>query len=234
MEFLKKNLWALSIVTFIIGVVLGVVLYPSRRIEEQLKRKYEAELSKQTETLRAENKTLNQQLDEFHALATKISEEQQAEINQLRAQVREFESNSHEEEIQIIRADGSREIRRIKDTHTKELTKVTEEINSKWEKKFQEATTEFNHKVQSVQEQSQLLLATKEKEHQRIIEELKASKVTTINQKRFGLEAGVLTTRSFYGHATMDVAGPFFIGLQVQGLSATVPTAAGIGVGVRF
>ena len=235
METLKKNPWLLSILTLVIGIVLGVVFYPTKKIEEKYQEQYSWKYERENELLRETNDNVMQQLTELQVTSREVIEKQEAELNQLRTKVTEYESNTHEDTTIIIRSDGSKEIRRIKDTHTKELTKVTEELNSKWEKKLEFTELIHQQKVQTLTEEYQEKLSLKEKEHQKVVESIKSSKVTTINQKRFGLEVGILTNLNYYSHATMDVAGPVFVGLQVQGsIMPVAPVAAGIGVGIRF
>ncbi len=65
----------------------------------------------------------------------------------------------------------------------------------------------------------------------RTIEILEKSKVTTVNKKRFSVDAGLLTTNDYYGHATVDFWGPLVIG--VHGQIGTLP-AFGVGLGLRF
>lgn len=101
----------------------------------------------------------------------------------------------------ITTPDGTKKEEIIRDTDTSEQTE--REIKAEYEAKIE----------------------TLEKE----ISELKNNTVTEINKKKIGVEAGITTGKSYYGHVTYDIFNNFFIGGHAQ-IGKTNSIGAGVGI----
>jgi hypothetical protein len=117
---------------------------------------------------------------------------------------------------------------------TRTVTKIQEEfkqkidsIEQKWSKLHEEAVTKLVKQFDS-----------KEQEYKQTIASYEKTKTVSINEKHFGVEAGMMSDRDIYAHATMDVWGPIFIGLQGEVQYPNNDNKAdnriGAGLGLRF
>jgi hypothetical protein len=129
-------------------------------------------------------------------------------ISDLTAQVNTLEKTNktlkeHIRTIIIKTPDGTEKTEIVRDSIINEEKQT--EIKEKFEKKVEELEKE--------------IAALRQKEK------------TEINKKRFGIEAGILMNRSYYGHLQADLFGPVFVGGHIQlGIDNTI----GIGMGLRL
>ena len=70
-------------------------------------------------------------------------------------------------------------------------------------------------------------------EKKEIIAKLDKHKVTKINERKFGLAVGMMSDRDYFSNISYDIAGPFFIDLQIES-NGSDSNSAGIGIGIRF
>jgi uncharacterized membrane protein YhiD involved in acid resistance len=132
---------------------------------------------------------------------TKLIEDLKRQVNSLTHQNKKLAEKTHT--IIIEKADGSKRTE-IK-TESELYETRTKEVKEKYEKQLAEAQKE--------------------------IFKLKEKEKIEINKKRFGIEFGVLASKSYYVHINADVFGPLYIGVQTQlGNNNTL----GAGVGLRL
>jgi hypothetical protein len=112
-----------------------------------------------------------------------------------------------------------------------ESTKVVTQIQEEFKVKVDQIETKWSvlHKERVLKIEKEF--NSKESKYKKTIEDLQKSKITTTNQKRFGLEAGILTNKDYYGHISIDVWGPIYIGIMAE---HGINNLLGIGTGMRF
>ena len=230
-HFFAKYAWARYALVLLAGIGIGALFYPTKHIEERERQRYEHELNvKNEEHLKAQEKTVEM----YNSLSVEyrqLKSESENKITRLTSEVRDLKSKQKTAYYKVVRPDGTVEIQKFSETEVTESTKVitqiqeefkqkVESIEQKWSDIHRERVTELSKEFK-----------TKSEAYEKTIAELEKSKVVDINKKSFGLEGGLLTSGTYYGHATYDVFGPFFLGLHAQFGAAT---GGGGGIGIRF
>ncbi len=238
MEFLNKWPWLKYVLTLVVGVAIGAILYPTKRIEERLETQHRAEIVKLTDLHKEERQKLVLEINKSWAAQEELKVEFNKTISSLKTQIKEFESKSHSVYSKIIRPDGTVEINRIKDSYSKEISKLTEELTEKYKMELAQTKKEHAEELEKSSLETQMLLTKKDQEYSLIIDQLKSSKITSINEKRFVLEAGLSSSTRPYGHFTAGLFGPVVVGIHLDGptLSGADKTlfSIGGGAGLRF
>lgn len=217
--------------TLIIGVTIGAVFYPTKRIEERERQKHEEE----TRTLKEQHsKEISSIQDKYNAKTQEVTEikiEMERKVTTLTTQVKELKSKQKTSFYKLIKPDGTIEIKKFSETEVDESTRVITQIQEEFRQKIDSIEKKWSEIHKERVEKLSKEFTAKEQEYKRKLDELEKSKVTEINKKSFGVEAGMLLNANYYGHATYDVVGPLFLGLHAEfGTSST----GGAGVGIRF
>lgn len=231
---LLKNEYIRGALILVVGITIGVIFYPSKRIEEKLSTTHQEEIVKLKEQHSKEVQKLSQELDVQVKENKELHITTEKKINSLTSQVSELKSKQKVSTYKLVKPDGTIEERTFSesevDQSTKTVTKIQEEfkqkvdsIESKWSKIHEQRVSELKKEFDS-----------KEQEYKKQIDTLEKSRVVTTNEKKFGVEIGVKTNKDYYGHATMDVWGPTFIGVHGDYNEENKNTQLGVGLGLRF
>jgi hypothetical protein len=218
----------------LLGVTIGVLFYPTKRVEEKLTQKYEQQIS----ALKQEHQLETQKLTENYNLSLKEAsirlEETQKKVSSLTVQIKELKSNQKTAKFKIVRPDGTIEEKEFTETQTEESSKVISQI----QEEFKTKVTQIEQKWSDIHRQRVTEIKKefdrKESEYKNTIATLEKEKKVTTNDKRFGLEVGIMTDKNYYGHGTMDVWGPTFIGVHGQFGQNNQNNQMGVGIGIRF
>lgn len=230
-QFIENSKPTQFLLVLLVGVAIGAIFYPTKHIEESLETKHEAETKTLKEEHLKEVARIQESLNKVSAEASEYRKNTETKITQLTTQVHELQSKQKTAYYKVVRPDGTVEIKKFTESEVNESTKVitqiqqefkekVEQIESKWETIHKERVADLKKDYES-----------KEQTYKKEIDELKQTKVVDINKKSFGVEAGVLLDKSYYGHVTYDVFGPLFLGLHSQ--FGTTNTA-GAGIGLRL
>jgi hypothetical protein len=229
-QFIEENKWAQFILTGIGGIVIGVIFYPTKEIQEKEKIKYEQQITKINELHEKEIEDLRQSYKKENNKTLTVNKELKSKLEKVTYENKELRNKQKVSYFKLIKPDGTIEIRRFSESEVNESSQAVSKIQQEFESKLKSV----EQKWEKIHEQRVSLIKKefdkKEEDHKKQIQELEKSKITEINKKRFGLELGLNLQRQAYGHATYDVAGPFFVGLHSQ--IGSINT--GIGVGIRF
>ena len=232
---LLKNEYIRGGLILAVGITIGVLFYPSKRIEEKVSQKYEQEIAvlkeahtKEVQTLAEAKTKVEQEAKEYHSTTEK-------KISSLTTQVSELKSKQKIATYKLVKPDGTIEERTYTeneiDQSTKTVTKIQEEFKQKVDSIEQKWSSIHETRVTAIKKE----FDSKESEYKKTIASLESSKVTTINEKRFGLEAGITNEKNYYGHATADLWGPVFVGVHGQvGANGNNANNMGLGLGLRF
>jgi hypothetical protein len=210
---------------------MGVLLYPSKRIEEKIKSKYEQELSTVRTTYEKETAFLTEKLEKTTSNQKSLVKDYESKISLLNTKIVELNSKVKTSYFKIVRPDGTVEVRRFKESEINESTKIISEIQKDFKQKLEETEKLW----ESVHRERVILVRQefekKEAEYQKKIAQLESSKTEEVNAKSVGAEIGKMSNGNYYGHVTADFFGPFFIGAQGELGSQS---SMGLGIGLRF
>jgi len=218
------------------GVAIGAIFYPTKHIEERERQKHELETKTLNEQHAKELSQVRDTLDKTTEQFKSQLSESEKKIVKLTTENTTLKSTQKTAYYKIVKPDGTIEIRKFTETQVDESKQVITSIQEEFKTKIASIETKWEtiHKERVAKIQKEF--DSKEETYKHQIDELEKSKVIDINKKSFGVEAGILTNTSYYGHVTYDVFGPFFLGLQAQfPITPTSPGAAGgAGIGIRF
>lgn len=215
----------------LLGVAIGAIFYPTKRTEEREKSRYEEQLKITKEANDKEVKQLNERLDKATTEVKQVKEESESKITKLTTQVHDLQSKQKTAYYKVVRPDGTIEIKKFSESEVTESTKVVTQIQEEFKQKIASIEEKWETLHKERVEVLQKEWSSKEQTYQTKIAELEKSKVTEINQKKFGLEAGMMSNLNYYGHFNADVFGPIFVGGQAE--FGPAPTF-GLGLGIRF
>lgn len=231
-DLLQKE-WFRLLGVLLIGITIGVVFYPTKRIEEKMTQKHQEEISILKEAHSKEVKEIN---DKYVAVVQENKElhvEAERKITKLQEEVKTLQSKQKTATYRLVKPDGTIEERIFTESEVNESSKVVTQIQEEFKVKIDQIETKWSTIHQERVAKIQKDFDSKETDYKKTIDELTKSKVTSINEKRFGLEAGIMSNKNYYGHATMDVWGPTFVGVQGE-LGPNNDNKLGIGLGLRF
>lgn len=232
-NLLKNELVRYGLVLFI-GVTIGVLFYPSKRIEEKLTYKFQEQITELKETHSKELSKVQEQYNEQVKENKTLIVEHSKEVNKLSVEIKDLKMKQKTAKYKIVRPDGTIEEKEFTETETSESSKVITQIQEEFKTKItsieQKWTDIHKQRVTEIQKD----FSQKEASYKQTIEELQKSKTVSINEKKFGVEVGVLTNKDYYGHATMDIWGPVFLGVHGQTSQSFNNNEVGAGIGFRF
>lgn len=232
-QLLKNQLVRYSLV-LLIGVGLGAVLYPTSRIEERIKKSTQEEYSKLLEEQASDT---YKALDLYESTAKSYSEykqETEKKVQKLTTEIHNLQSKQKTSYYKLIKPDGTIEVKRYSESEVTESSSVVTQIQEEFKTKIESIETKWLTIHKQRLEEVKKDFTSKEVVYQKKIEELEKTKVTEINKKSFGVEGGYNTERQYYLHATGDLFGPLFLGIQTETDKNFDSKSIGAGLGVRF
>lgn len=233
-ELLQKE-WFRLLGVLLIGITIGVIFYPTKRIEEKMTLKYEQEIAAIKEQ---HNKEVSESETKWLSLvneARTLKIEAEQKVSKLQEEVKTLQSKQKTETYKLVKPDGTIEERTFTESEVNESSKVVTQIQEEFNAKIEQIETKWSMIHQERVAKIQKEFDSKESDYKKTIQELQQSKTVSVNEKRFGLEVGITNEKNYYGHATMDVWGPTFIGVHGQiGANGSDANNMGIGLGLRF
>lgn len=221
------------VITLIVGVTIGVLFYPTKRVGESISQKYEKEISLLKETHNKELVVLSEKYNSQVQENLNIKIQTEKKLNSLALEIKDLKSKQKTAYYKLVKPDGTVEIKRFSEIEVTESTKVIVQIQEEFRQKIDKIESKWSdiHKERiSVIKKE---FDTKESEYQKTISQLQMRKTIASNEKRFGLEAGLLTDKSYYVHSSMDVWGPLYLGVHGQ-YNDNGNKQLGVGLGLRF
>lgn len=230
-DLLSKE-WIRLIGVLILGITVGVIFYPTRQIEDRLNQQHQVEISQLKKVHAKELEYLdNRYTASVEDLKKKLIESDK-KVSKLTNEVKTLQSKQKTSYYKVVRPDGTIEIKKFTESEVNESTKVISQIQEEFKVKIDEIESKWSNIHEERVSKIQKEFNTKESEYKNTIDKLSKSRSVLSNEKKFGLEVGIDNRQYYYGHATMDVWGPSFIGLH--GDTNYSNTNIGIGVGLRF
>lgn len=231
---LLSNEYIRLIGVLLIGITIGVVFYPTKRIEEKVSQKYEQEIA----VLKEQHK--KESLDEYFKYTASLkeelkrSEESERKVSKLTDEVKSLKTKSKTATYKLVKPDGTIEERTFSESEVDENSHVVTQIQEEFKTKIEQIETKYatihSERVLAIKKE----FDSKEQEYKQTISVLEKSRTISVNEKKFGLEAGIMNNKNYYGHATMDVWGPTFVGIQGELGPNDAGNKLGIGLGLRF
>lgn len=230
MNLLKNSFFRYSLTLFM-GLAVGAVFFPSKKVSETVSAKYENTIAEMKSTHEKETSSFKEQISVLSETEKKISSEYEKKVSQLTTQVSELKTKNKTSYYKLIKPDGTIEVKKFSESEVNESNQVITQINEEFktkvesiEKKWESAHVE---RVAMIQKQ----FDEREASYQKTISSMKAQRVTETNKREFGGELGAMTNGNYYGHVQGDIVGPVYVG--VHGELGPHP-ALGLGLGIKF
>lgn len=226
------NPWVRYVIILLVGITIGAVFYPSKNVKESVSKHYE----EQIQTLNEQHKQELQQTSKVYDQTISDMKSKQVESNEaiqkLTTQVTQLQSHTKTTHFKIVHPDGTVEERDSSEADTDQSSNISTEVQAEFQQKLQEQQSQLNASHQQEITTLQTQFDQKEASYKLQIEDLQKTKSVETNPKKFGVEAGMLNDRGYYGHVSYDVWGPFFLGLHSE--FEPSDSRFGAGVGFRF
>lgn len=224
------KIWHVALI-FVGGIAVGVIFYPSSRIEKRISEQHDMMLRDAVSEHRKELTHMTIKADTLTEEKQKLESEYKEKMASLRQEVTQLQRSKSIKRSRITRPDGTVEDYATVEDIINQSVQISEHMQREYDMKLASQMQTVTQQHQEQVESMQLEFARKEETYQRQIRELESSEVKETNMKRFGIEAGALINGNFYLHASADVVGPVFVGAHAQaGNNSTM----GAGVGLRF
>lgn len=233
MRKLLKNRTVQFILTLVAGVAIGALFYPTKNIEEKVKKEYEQKIERVSEEKEQLRKNLSEKVDELEKEKTELRIETSQKITKLTYQIRELESSKKETFYKIIKPDGTIEEKRYTESEVSETSQVITKVREEFDQKVSQIAERWKTVHKRRVEQLKKDFESKESEYKSTIAKLESEKRVEINPKKYGVELGITSDNNYYGHVNVDVFGPLFLGLHTQS-NFLNDHSVGAGIGIRF
>ena len=231
-ELLSKE-WFRLTGMLLIGVTIGAVFYPTKKIEEKLTYKFQQEISSLKEVHAKEVQEVAEKYTASLKENKELHIESERKISKLTIENKNLQSRVKTAYYKLIKPDGTIEIKKFTESEVSESTRVVTQIQEEFKTKIDNIETKWSEIHEERVAKLQKDFDSKESGYQKTIEELTKSKTVSVNEKHFGLEAGMMSNKNYYGHATADLWGPVFVGVHGE-LGANNDNKLGAGIGLRF
>lgn len=219
------------VLCLVIGITVGALFYPTKKIEEKVSEKYEKQISELRQTSATEKASLQERLDQVKSEFSSYQKETNIKLTKNTEEITSLKKKQKTSYYKIVKPDGTVEIRRFSESEVDESSKVIKQIQEEFTTKLSAVEQKWEQKHKDRVEQLEKTYKEKQASYEKTIQELEKTKVVSINEKKFSLDVGLLTNKDYYGHATMDLWGPLIIGVHGQ---LGTNNAFGGGLGIRF
>lgn len=217
-----------------VGIAIGTIFYPTKNIEKEIEKKYQAEKTKLIEDFKTINNRIEKEKTELSQKVLEIQSESQNKISSLRIENNSLKQKVKERKLKIVKPDGTVVEESYKESETEAVSKVITDVRQ-----------EFNTKVKSIENKwknvhEKRVIEIKEKyesklqEKEQIIASMRSKEKIQVNPRQFSLAFGIMTDNQYYSNISYDVYGPWFLNLQVESDKQFQEGSGGIGLGWRF
>jgi len=232
-DLLSKE-WVRLVGVLLIGITIGAIFYPTKKIEEKITQKYEQEISSLKEV---HSKEIKDTIDKYASVLQENKQlhvQTEQKITSLTSEIKSLQSKQKTSYYKLIKPDGTIEIKKFSESEVNESSKVVTQIQQEFKTKIDQIETKYASIHKERVEKLQKDFDSKESQYKKTISELTITKVTSVNQKSFSIEGGILSNKNYYGHATADLWGPVFIGIHGELNKDNNDNKLGAGIGLRF
>lgn len=233
MRKLLKNKVVQFILTLVAGVAIGALFYPTKNIEERVKKEYQEKIEKVENEKESIRKSLSEEVDSLKEEKTQLRIETSQKITKLTYQVRELEAKKKETFYKIIKPDGTIEEKRYTESEVNETSQVVTQVREEFDRKVTEISERWQRVHKKRVQELKKDFDKQTSEYKSKIAKLESERKIQINPKKYGLEIGYTSNDTYYGHANVDVFGPVFIGVHTE-TDFLNQNSVGAGVGIRF
>lgn len=232
-ELLSKE-WFRLVGVLLIGITIGAIFYPTKHIEEKVSSKYEQEIAILKEVHSKESRELHDKYEASLKENKELHIQSEKKVAKLKEEVKTLQSKQKTAYYKLIKPDGTIEIKKFTESEVNESSKVVTSIQEEFKTKIDSIETKWATIHQERVANLKREFDSKESDYKKTIASLEKSKTVSVNEKSFGIEAGYLANKNYYGHATMDLWGPVFVGVHGEIGQNGDGNQLGAGLGLRF
>jgi hypothetical protein len=218
----------------ITGIAIGVVFYPTKNIEEKLSQKYKEDLKLFTQQQESITSSVLEQKTKLSEEYKQYRSETEQKVSELTIRITTLQSRQSTSYFKLVKPDGTIEERQFSESEVNESSQVVTQIQQEFKQKVESIESKWEKIHTERLEKIYKEFSLKEETYLTKISELEKSKITTVNPKSVGVEAGYNSSSQFYLHSTFDVFGPVFFGGHLSTDKDFDDKNVGAGIGVRF
>lgn len=214
------------------GALLSALFYPSSQTEERIKQKYEQITKQKVQEQRDITTSVVKEYNSLSQTYRNLQDEYKSKVSQLTSTIQEMTSSRIEIFYKLTKPDGTIEERRYFEYRNTATAKMLTDLKTDYERKMQETQSETQKKHEAEVAQMKDSYSRQIASLTKKISILEKETTTTINPKKFGLEAGATLERRGYAHATYTFWGPMFLGTHYE--TDGTKSSFGMGLGINL
>jgi hypothetical protein len=133
-ELLSKE-WVRLVGMLLLGVTIGAIFYPTKRIEEKITQKYEQEIASLKEVHQKEVDSVQEEFVKVASEYHSYHDEMEKKVSSLTVEVRTLQSKQKTAYYKIVKPDGTIEIKKFTESEVNESSKVITQVQEEFKRK---------------------------------------------------------------------------------------------------
>jgi uncharacterized membrane-anchored protein YhcB (DUF1043 family) len=219
--------------TLVLGIAIGAIFYPTKSIREEESAKYQQQIA----TIQSEHSKEIKEIDTKYTLDVKMLSQKNEDIKSLYEKSRteniELRQKMKKRTVKITKPDGTIIETILEESESETISKITDDLKQSYESKLQEQQATLTKESNDKQEKIKTEYESQLKQKTETIQTYERQFSEDINKKSFGISAGYMLNKSYFGSVQKDIFGPVF--LDVTGVSNLKDEYnVGAGIGLRF
>ena len=242
MNNLIKNRNVQVALALLVGITLGAIFYPTKTVEERVKKELSTLHEKEIKTLEEVNSaTLQRKQEQFSFMENKFKqseEESDAKLYKLTVENRQLKQQSSKSKFKLIKPDGTIIEKEYEESKSEEITSIVTEVRNEFNKKVSSIENNWKEihqkRVDELKQEYEQKLLTQSKEVKIVKEKVEVERIVKINDKKLNTELGYSSDDKFYTHLGYTLWGPVMIGAGVATTKDLKEPEGRIGLGIRW
>lgn len=236
---LLSNRWVQLILALLIGVIVGALFYPTKTIEERVKREtaleYESRINSLKESYESKQKVIQDNLKKEQESFRSYKSETSSKIAKLTEENRRLTESSKRQRFKLVKPDGTIIEKEYEENNREEVTSIVTEIRQEFKEKIEETEQKwkkaYKERLVSIKEKLDKREALLKEEHRKEIEKLEKERIVKVNEKKFRVAAGYTTDKDVRVQGGYTLWGPFSIESGIDYREGEVEGFLGVGFG---
>jgi len=221
---LLKHKDAKVVIALIVGLGLGIFLYPTSIVETEIKKEVSEVYERQIEEIKESNKEKISKAE--LRIKTVVEEkrellsESKSKLDVLKKENKKLKESSKKKKFKLVKPDGTIIEKEYEETNREEVTEIVTEIRKEFDFKIRQTESRWKNihfeRVKSIEERHKKKITGIKREYEYKISVLEKKKKITTNPKKLRLEAGITTDQEYHLHGSYNLFGPFGVGIGTQ------------------
>lgn len=219
-----KNRYFQVCVALLLGVGIGVVFYPSKKIKESFEKEISLQYEKKISILKNEHKereeSLQDRLSQEESSRKEYEKESTKKIDTLKSENKRLSESSKRKWFKLIKPDGTVIEKEYEENNREEvvsvITEIKEEFNEKIKSTEEKWKKTFKERLVKIKDKFDLKESKMISDHKKEIEKVKSEKMVSINEKKMRIHGGYTTDKDVRAGMGYSLWGPISIETSID------------------